>query len=714
MELEGEAKFEGKVARVRYQSEDQRFQVVVVVDDRGRQMTVKASDAGLRAGDDVLVIGRYERWKSGELQISARRIERRLPMSADGLERYLASGRFPGIGRVKAEAIVARFGERTFQVLDQYPERLCDVEGIGKKTADRLHTQWKALREEHAMQIHLRGLELSESEIRRILKRYGQQALAVLKDNPYRLAQDVHGIGFKTADAIAARLGVEPDDVRRVKAACVHSLFEASRGGHTCLPLERVVAQVEEWTGATDVDAALSELIAERRVVRVDEWLGPWLYSRPVFELERDVAHALKARGEPRKHAWSEADVAAVAARSNLSLDEAQRAALSLLSGVGLGVLTGGPGTGKTTIVRLLVELAQRRGLRYGLAAPTGRAAQRLQESTNSTATTLHRLLEYKPQGGFERHSSNPLELDLLIIDESSMIDLNLMRRVLDALPIEASLILVGDSEQLPSVGAGEVLQDVVRSELFPVASLKRIFRQSTGSSIAAAAADVLAGRLPTPDEDPSGDFFLIRSAEPELILSTLEHIVAERIPKAFGLDPRTEVQVLVPMRGGQVGTLALNERLQAVLNPDAGGARHVGPFQLREGDKVMQVRNNYDLETFNGDVGVVRTIAPVDEAAEVEFGDRMVSYDAKVIDDLEPAWAMTVHKSQGSEFPAVVVALSNAHFILLQRRLLYTAMTRAKRLLVIIAQDSALKMAVDNAQGELRFGHLAARIREA
>lgn len=707
---EQEARVEGRVHRLRFQSEDGRFQVVVVRDGTGRDVTVRAIQAGLRLGDEVLVRGRWERWKSGERQIAATGVERRLPVTADGLVRYLASGRFPGIGEKKARAIVDHFGERSFDVLDHHPRRLREVSGMGAALAERLHGTWKSLREERALQIHLRGLGLTESEIRRMHRVYGGQTLAVLTEDPYRLAREVRGIGFLTADAIAHRMGITSDDPRRVAAACLHALHEAERAGHLCLPAEHLVEAASRWTQSGQVESAVDALIARNEVVRETHHGVDFLYAQRLHALECAVAERLAARSGEAVSRWQGADIEAVVHSVGLTLDSAQREALASLSGALLGVLTGGPGTGKTTMVRLLVALARRKGWRMRLAAPTGRAAQRLQESTGESALTLHRLLEYQPRQGFQRDEENPLELDILLIDESSMVDMELMHRVLLATPPNAMLLLVGDADQLPSVGAGEVLLEIVRSSRFPVARLQRVYRQSAGSSIAAAASRVLEGVVPTPDEGPGGDFFVVRASEPEALLDRVHRLVTERIPDAFGLHPRDDVQVLVPMRGGNVGTAVLNDRLQEALNPE-GPTVSIGRHVLRPGDKVMQVRNNYDLDVFNGDVGVVGALQSGGGGLEVAYGARVVAYGEEDLEDLEPAWAMTIHKSQGSEFPAVVVVLSTAHFVLLQRRLLYTAMTRARRLLVLVVQEKALRMAIDNVQGEARYGHLAYRI---
>lgn len=709
-----EAHLEGVVHRVRYASEDGEFQVLVVAASPRVRWTVVARGGLFREGERVRVRGRIRRHRSGELQLDAEELERPVPVTEAGMEAYLGSGLIRGVGPSLAGQIVATFGEETLAILDRAPERLREVPGIGPQRAERIREAWAAQQGVRNIMIFLQGHGISPRFAARIHRIFGVGAIPVVERDPYRLAREVRGIGFLSADRVARSVGISRDDPRRLAAGLEHVLHEAGAGGHVYLPEPALLSAAAGLLGVDEdgLHAPLSELVRGGRLVRDprDEG-GDALYVRERFLWEEELARRLVALGAaaPRLGVATEAELGRVERGLPFALADGQRRALRRLLGGAVGVLTGGPGTGKTTIVRAAVAWALARDARVELAAPTGRAARRLSESTGMPARTLHRLLEFDPgQGRFTKGVEEPVQADLVIVDEASMIDLALARALVRALPEGTALLLVGDVEQLPSVGAGDVLRDVIASGVVPVARLDRVFRQADTSRIVEAAHAVREGQVPEADTVSDGEFFFIRSDDPQRTVDRVVEVVAERIPAAFGLCPRSDVQVLTPTHRGPLGTRALNEALAAALG--AEGAPDDGGFAV--GDKVMQTRNNYTLEAFNGDIGLVRSVDRAAGRVVVGFDDREVTYTAEHLDDLELAWAVTVHKSQGSEFPAVVLVLGTQHFVMLQRNLVYTAITRARRLLVIVGMPRAFRMAVDNLRGEPRYTALAERMR--
>lgn len=710
---------EGTVETIRYASDDGEFQVLVLKTRRGDRIPCVVRGAGLLVDEQVKVKGEGSKHRSGELQIEVSAATRVLPANREGLINFLSSSLIEGVGPKLAEQIVDVFGEDTGKILTESPERVREVPGIGPERAERIAESWLRNEAIRGILIFLQSNGISTAYANRIYRRYGQKAVSVLRDNPYHLARDVRGIGFVAADRIARNFGIGLDDLRRHEAGIEYVLHMSRSDGHMYLPEDVLIAHSQEALNISDdaVRAALDALVLKRELVREPNGgeFGDAIYAVKAFKIETELAARLEEliKRKSRLAKIDEATWPYVEKNFEFALSDEQRRALESISGEPVAILTGGPGTGKTTIVRALVQHARRLKATVALAAPTGRAAQRLGEATGQEAKTIHRLLEFDPrQGGFQRDEASPLEEDFIVIDEASMLDAELARALFRAVGPGASLVLVGDRDQLPPVGPGRVLADLIESNCVSVASLNRVFRQGERSEIVTAAHLVRVGEVPEGSNAPDGEFFFIRREEPEDIVETVRQVVAERLPKAFGYDPVTDIQVLVPVHRGGVGTKALNRVLQAALGGQ-GVHLQFGDSRFHVGDKVMQTRNNYQLETFNGDIGIVCGIDRVKRTLVVDYEGHRVEYESDDLAELELAYAITVHKSQGSEFPAVVMAISTHHYKLLYRKLIYTAMTRARQRLVMIGKPHAFQMAIDNVSAVDRYSGLAEKLRQ-
>lgn len=705
---------EGRISRVVYASAATGYAVLALDTSQGPVMAVGELGSlaeGDADGGFVALEGRWEHHPVHGKQLRATGLLQGTPRTLEGLRLYLSSSQLPGIGPKLAGRIVDTFGVSALHVLTHEPHRLTLVEGIGPKRAREIAARWQIDEAGRALAITLRGLGLGNRLIDRIRRRYGDRAGEVVRREPYRLAEDIAGIGFLTADRLAREQGAAEDDPGRVRAAILHALDEAADEGHCFLAEHELHRHLEDLRVPTaGAAAAIASLADEGRIVRRRDTL----MGRGLDRAEDRVARGLRARlGEDSREAAREEAVRAAAALS-LDLDPLQLDAVSLALGGGVVVITGGPGTGKTTLVRALMRALEARGERWALASPTGRAARRLEEATGHEAKTLHRLLEFNPgQGGFQRGIGRAIEAQGLLVDEVSMVDLPLMAALIEALPPEDerfTLVLVGDADQLPSVGPGAVLRDLLASGVVPHVRLQRVFRQGARSGIVTAAGDILAGRVPDSGERIGvDDFFVLPRTPADRAVETLLTVVAERLP-GLGFAGVGEVQVLAPARRGPLGTIALNEALQARLNPDGEDVGRRGR-SLRVGDRVLCVKNRYDVEVFNGDVGVVT--GRDGQGLRVRFDEREVEWLWEDLDLLELAYAMTVHKSQGSEYGAVVLALHPANGPLLRRNLVYTAVTRARRFLCVVGDPASLERAIASGAAERRNTFLAERLRE-
>lgn len=672
-------------------------------------------------GENFKATGKWQQNHKFGKQFKADIIHPLPPETPDAIEQFLASGFIDGIGKRYAKRIVRKFGKDTFDVIENESQRLEMVEGVGKKRRMLIKDSWNKQKSVRDIMIFLTGHGLSPARATRLYKEYGARAVHVLRQNPYQLVRDLPGVGFKTADDIARKMGQADNSPERITAG-IHYVIEAAAGkGHCALPREELIAQGMTVLQAEHplVESVLDDLLRDGQLV-IEEIAGvPLVFSIELSRAEISVAASIKEyvikevtypELNPEKAIqWFEES-------NGFSLGEEQAAAVKGAMENRVFIITGGPGVGKTTILNAILQILAKKNIEPVLCAPTGRAAKRLNESTGREASTIHRLLEFQPGGGFSRSLEKRLEGDLFVVDEASMIDIKLMADFLEALPEKAHLILVGDVDQLPSVGAGTVLRDLIDSEVLPVARLTRIFRQAEASRIISAAHAINQGQKPEIDNLPDSDFFFIERQGANAIVDTLKHLIRERIPNKFGFDSRDEIQVLTPMNRNTLGTKNLNAELQAAVNPPAPQKSEVERFGniYRTGDKVIQTRNNYDNEVFNGDIGYIREIADDPVLLTVVFdNEREVNYEPGDLDELQLAYAITIHKSQGSEFPAVIIPLASEQFILLQRNLIYTGLTRGKKLVIFVGEMKALEMAIRNQDSNKRWTGLKWRLQQ-
>ncbi|MFP3941409.1 MAG: ATP-dependent RecD-like DNA helicase [Thermoanaerobaculia bacterium] len=720
---------EGTLERVVFTNPENGWSVVrLLLPGRSEPVTAVGGLAGVQPGERLRLAGAWEKDPKYGPQFRIESFEPVAPSTVEGIERYLASGLIEGIGPVMAKRLVEAFGAATLDVIEQEPEKLRRIPGIGTKRSAAISKAFVEQREIREVMVFLQSHGVPTHLAIKIHKRYEDAALRIVRTDPYRLAREVVGIGFLTADSIAGRMGISPASPERVQAGALHVLGEAAGEGHLFLPEEDVVQQTVRLLSTVSEEAVRNALAhLDRAAEVVLEPLRPGLKEGPdegraVFLSSLHAAEADLARrlAELRAHPVTpiEIDVERALAwfegRERVELAGQQREAIRRAVEAKVLVVTGGPGTGKTTLVRGVVEILRRKGRKIRLAAPTGRAAKRLEEATGRRASTIHRLLEFDPvAGGFTRHRGRPLEADLVIVDEASMIDTALAGHLAAALPDRTQLVLVGDVDQLPPVGPGNVLADLIGSGAVEVVRLTEIFRQARESRIVANAHRVNRGEMPVWETRPAAgeDFFFFERQEPEDVLRTVTALVTRRIPEGFGLDPFEDVQVLTPMNRGLLGVERLNEALREILNP-TGTEVARGATRFRVGDKVMQVRNNYELEVFNGDVGRILEIDAEEEVVRCRFDERVVKHPFASLDQLALAYACSIHKSQGSEYPAVVVPLHTQHYVMLERNLLYTALTRARRLAVLVGEVRALGVAVKNRRNRMRHTLLAERLR--
>jgi exodeoxyribonuclease V alpha subunit len=717
---------EGTVERIVYSNEETHYTVAQLLPEgkgRAEPVTIVGNLASLNVGETVKAQGRWVTHKQHGRQFAVEKFETVLPRTVTGIRKYLASGLVKGIGETFADRIVEKFGDQTLLVIDEFSARLREIEGIGPERARRIKEAWTQQKSVRDIMIFLQGHGIGSAHAAKIFKKYGDRAIAVVRENPYRLAKDITGIGFKTADGIAARLGIARDSIHRLAAGLAYTLERATDDGHVCLPREWLVKSACALLEAEvePVEVALGALESSGDVT-IEEDL---VYLTGLYRCERGVAekiHELRAAALTLPAIDLVKAIDWVQQKAGIALAEAQQQAIKTALTSKVAVITGGPGVGKTTIINSIVKILQAKSCKILLAAPTGRAAKRMSEATATTAKTIHRLLKYEPhEGGFIHNDRQPLEGDMIIIDETSMLDIPLAYHLLKAIPASASVVFVGDVDQLPSVGPGNFLRDLIDSDRVPVVRLTEIFRQAKDSLIVTNAHRVNAGQMPetkseirnSKSETLPSDFFFIEEENPERVLATIKTLCAERVPKRFGFDPMRDVQVLTPMHKGICGAENLNRELQAALNPTGPSLQRFGrTYRVR--DRLMQIRNNYEKDVFNGDLGLLRRIDLVDQRLIAVIDDREVPYDFDELDELVPAYAISVHKSQGNEYPAVIVPILTQHYVLLQRNLLYTAITRGKQLVILIGSKKALAIAVRNNKTAARYSRLRERLRRA
>ena len=686
-------------------------------------ITVVGNLASANAGESVLLKGIWTNNPKYGKQFQIEGYETVLPATVVGLRKYLGSGLIKGIGPVMAGRIVTCFGMDTMDVIESAPKKLTQVPGIGKKRVDMIMEAWEAQREVKNVMLFLQSHNVSTTHAAKIYKTYQSDSVPIVRENPYRLADDIYGIGFKTADTIAEKLGMDNESPHRVKAGLKYVLSQKADDGHVFLYRHELITASQEILSLSleAIETGIAELSVNEELIpenlgipspTEDEevvYLAPFYYSE--IGVANNLSRLLRYPTARHKPEFLDYSITQLEAKMAMSFAANQREAIRKALTSRAMILTGGPGTGKTTTTTGIIHLFEQLGRRITLAAPTGRAAKRLSETTKREAKTIHRLLEFSPQeNGFKRNAENPLETDVVIIDEISMVDLVLMNNLLKAIPPEAMLILVGDVDQLPSVGAGNVLKDLIASDKITVVRLTEIFRQAQASLIVTNAHRVNRGKHPKVKGPSDRDFFFIEEADPEEVVTCICNLVRDRLPKHYDYHPMDDIQVLCPMRRSTVGTDNLNRRLQEALNTNSTETVN-GGRNFWVGDKVMQVRNNYDYDVFNGDIGRISSVDQVEKQVLISFPEKVVRYDMADLNELVLAYATTVHKAQGSEYTAVVIPLLTQHYMMLQRNLLYTAITRAKELVVIVGTKEALAVAIRNNKVVERNSHLASRI---
>ena len=693
----------GDIERITFHNPENGFAVLKVkIRSKRDAITIIGGISLVFAGEFIQAKGKWFNDKEHGLQFKASFLKTTTPNTLEGIKKYLGSGLIKGIGVHYAQKLVAAFKEGVFEIIENTPDRLVEVAGIGKIRAQRITKSWVEQKVVREIMVFLQSHGVGTARAGRIYRTYGDDAIKIVSENPYRLAKDITGIGFITADNIANKLGISIDSPIRAEAGISYTLLEAASEGHCGLPKEMLIAaaikllEIEK----TIIEKALLNVLKLGEVITDTINKEEVIFLAAYYHYERIIAAKLKELlNSPlllpeidivKALHWVESKLA-------ISLAARQKDAIMQATKSKILVITGGPGTGKTTLVKSIITILNAKAIKIKLGAPTGRAAKRLSETSGLEAQTIHRLLDYKPGGGFKHNEDNPLKADLVIIDEASMIDVQLMSLLLKAIPKQSSLIIVGDVDQLPSVGPGNVLSDIINSNIIPVVRLDEIFRQASDSLIITNAHKINKGIYPvTPvNNDQLSDFYFINAEKGENIFTKVIALITERIPKKFGFNPLEDIQILCPMQRGGSGAQSFNIELQKVLNPPNENSLEKYGWRFSEGDKVMQIENNYDKEVYNGDIGFIKEINKIEQEMLIEFDERKIIYDFTDLDQVTLAYAITIHKSQGSEYPVVIIPLLMQHYVMLKRNLIYTAVTRGKKLVIILGESKALALAL-------------------
>ena len=703
------------VERITYQNADNGYTVLkCAVKNYSDLVTVVGTMPDTHVGSVLSLEGMWKMDARYGRQFSVEKFEETLPATVYGIEKYLGSGLVKGVGPKFAKRIVEKFGKDTLNIIEDTPDKLLTVQGIGKVRVERIKTSWQEQKEIKNIMLFLQSHEVSTSHATKIFKTYGSESIAIVKENPYRLADDIWGIGFKTADSIAQKMGIDKGKFVRLRSGTFYTLNKLAEAGHCYATREQLIGKARELLEVEDaeLEITLDEMIRTNDVIREVAGEQEAVYLPPYYFSESGCAKRLVRLMSCGKKKSEDAEeiLKKVAASSEITYDEIQWQAVKTAISSKVMVLTGGPGTGKTTTTLGIISAYKQAGSQIILAAPTGRAAKRMSEATGMEAKTIHRLLEYKPPEGYQKNEEHPLEGDVLILDECSMIDIMLMYNLLKALPEQMSLILVGDIDQLPSVGAGNVLRDIIDSGCVPVVRLTRIFRQAQGSRIIMNAHRINKGESIDMRGGKNSDFFFATKQSNQEVVDTIVQYCRMNLPRYYHVDPLQDIQVLTPMQRGECGAVNLNQVLQEAMNPSKIFLRR-GGTQYRLKDKVMQIRNDYDKEVFNGDIGTITKVDMEERELTVLFDEREVIYDVTELDELTLAYAVTIHKSQGSEYPIVVMPFTMSHFVMLQRNLLYTGVTRAKKILVLVGEKKAVYYAIKNETTTGRNTMLARRL---
>lgn len=714
---------EGVLERITFYNEENGFLIGKLKgSDKNAEIAVVGKAPQVQCGETLALTGKWVNHPKHGRQFSFDSFESKLPASAYGIRKYLASGLIHGIGKTYANKIVDKFGADTLRVISEESARLREIEGIGQKRVKSIKEAWEEQKAVREVMMFLQTYGVTDALCLRLVRKYGNSAKAILESDPYRIIREVKGIGFKTADRIALNLGLSNNGPERIEAGILHTVQEAEDQGHNHIDRRELVIQAANLleTDSNDVDQRIDALLQSCDLVpSTEDWVQLPTSARAEQTLARSL-HALLDAKSSLPPIQVEKAITWAQEKAGFGFADGQTEGIrqALLSKV--SILTGGPGTGKTTILRALVSILKAKKTKIMLGAPTGRAARRMAESASHFAQTVHRLLKFDPsQGGFTHNEQSPLTCDFVIMDEASMLDLRLAAALVRAIPPQAHLLLVGDADQLPSVGSGNVLKDLIDSQLLTVTRLEVTFRQAENSGIVGLAHGILGGKASTPPPinhpsalDPRHDVHFVRANTPEDCVKAVTLLCREVLPKKFSVDVRTQVQVLAPLHRGIGGIGNLNDQIRDAINP-TGATQVMGPFLFREGDKVIQTRNNYDKDVFNGDMGIVDAVDTLNGKVEILFDERRIIYERMEVTDLQPAYAISVHKSQGSEYPVVIFPLLKQHFMMLQRNLVYTGLTRAKKKVIFVGEPAAYAMAIRNDKTLVRQTDLVRKLTE-